>query len=72
MEQIVEELVALAEDKGTHVIDSDSVIAEYVTANMSTLIDEIRQEVICEINVRKAMDKIWVVYLEIKSMKKTD
>ena len=58
MEQIVEELVALAEDKGTHVIDSDSVIAEYVTANMSTLIDEIRQEVICEINVRKAMDKI--------------
>lgn len=44
MYRIVEDLRALVQDEGTHVLLGDDIIKEYIIANMEILVDEIREE----------------------------
>ena len=44
MEKIVKDLLALVQDEGLRVL-TDDVIKEYITANISLLADEIKEEV---------------------------
>lgn len=43
MRKVIQELITLAEDKGTHVI-TDDIIEGYIFANMELIIDEIKKE----------------------------
>ena len=45
MEKIVDELRTLVEDEGTRVLLDDDLIKEYITANISLLADEIKEQV---------------------------
>ena len=44
MEKIIKDLLALVQDEGLRVL-TDDVIKEYITANISLLADEIKEEV---------------------------
>lgn len=44
MYKIIEDLRALVQDEGTHILLGDDIIKEYIIANMDLLVDEIREE----------------------------
>lgn len=56
MEEIIDKLINLIEDRGTSLLLDTDLIKEYITADMDLLVEEIRQEVICETNLRKALE----------------
>lgn len=45
MEKIINDIRALVEDEGTRVLLDDDLIKEYITANISLLVDEIKEQV---------------------------
>lgn len=44
MNTIVNDLLALIEDEGTRILESDDIIKEYIIAHISELAEEIRVE----------------------------
>ena len=44
MEKVINDLRTLAEDEGTRVLQDDSLIKEYIIANLDNLVDEIKEQ----------------------------